>query len=256
MQSKYANIIIFIFFVSCSEEWLTVVPPVQSIKMNGNEVFTSYRSSRRFLNQNIQIEPYTFYCDCRVYMQKTKNKERPVVDIDDCGFQNRSSKIENSYTALSREHIVPASRFGPDYCWNEKICKRSNGDLFGGRECCRDIDEKFRIMEADLINLRPAILSVNRDRRDFAFGEIPGENRQYGKCDFEIDFEKDIVEPREEIRGDIARTYFYFENIYKMQLTDSERELFLRWDLDDPVTEEEIKRNSILSAKQSRNQVE
>lgn len=217
-----------------------------------NEVFRSYRAGRNFLNRNISVEPVTFYCGCKIIEIQKSGRSRNVVDVRSCGFENRSGKSNpNGYTALSREHIVPASRFGPDYCWNYKICRRSDGTPFGGRECCRQTDSRFRTMEADLINLRPAILSVNRDRRDFRFGEIQGEERVYGSCDFEIDFETDTVEPAVHLRGDIARTWFYFEQIYSMQLTIEESTLFTGWHKDDPVTEEEIKRARILSDAQS-----
>jgi deoxyribonuclease-1 len=41
---------------------------------------------------------------------------------------------------------------------------------------------------------------------------IEGEQRQFGACDVEIAERK--IEPRPEIRGDIARIYLYMEASY------------------------------------------
>jgi deoxyribonuclease I len=41
---------------------------------------------------------------------------------------------------------------------------------------------------------------------------IPGEKREFGACDVEIERRK--IEPRPEIRGDIARTYMYMDWAY------------------------------------------
>ncbi len=67
----------------------------------------------------------------------------------------------------------------------------------------------FRYMEADLHNLQPAIGEVNGLRSNYSMAMIPGEKREFGKCDVEIEGSK--VEPRPDIRGDIARTYMYMD---------------------------------------------
>ena len=41
---------------------------------------------------------------------------------------------------------------------------------------------------------------------------IKGEKREFGKCDVEIKNKK--VEPKESIRGEIARTYMYMDSVY------------------------------------------
>ena len=65
----------------------------------------------------------------------------------------------------------------------------------------------FRYMEADLYNLQPSIGEVNQLRSHYSMAMIPGEPREFGRCDLEIEDRK--IEPRPDIRGDIARTYFY-----------------------------------------------
>jgi len=98
-------------------------------------------------------------------------------------------------------------------------------------------------MEADLHNLVPAIGEVNGDRSNFRFAMIEGEPRVYGQCDFEVDFKERKAEPRDAIRGDIARTYFYMADRYKLTISKQQRQLFNAWHRTDPVDVWETERN-------------
>lgn len=79
---------------------------------------------------------------------------------------------------------------------------------------------------------------------------IPGEKRKYGQCDVEIENRK--VEPRPEIRGDIARTYFYMDWAYPNRgiISKKNRKLFKAWDKSDPVDKWECKRAELVKAVQ------
>jgi deoxyribonuclease-1 len=46
-----------------------------------------------------------------------------------------------------------------------------------------------------------------------------------------------------DVRGDIARVYFYIEHTYGLALTHGERHLFRAWHQADPVSEWEIERD-------------
>jgi deoxyribonuclease I len=61
-------------------------------------------------------------------------------------------------------------------------------------------------------------------------------------CDIEIENRK--VEPRPEIRGDIARTYMYMEQAYPGHgiISQSNQKLFAAWDRLDPVDDWERER--------------
>jgi deoxyribonuclease I len=53
---------------------------------------------------------------------------------------------------------------------------------------------------------------VNGLRSNYSMAMIEGEQRQFGACDAEIAERK--IEPRPEIRGDIARIYLYMGSHY------------------------------------------
>jgi deoxyribonuclease-1 len=90
-------------------------------------------------------------------------------------------------------------------------------------------------MENDLHNIVPAVGELNADRSDLPFGIVSGEKRRYGACDFEISWDADVVEPRPEIRGDIARIYFYMRSTYGIPISERQRKLFEMWTKEDPV---------------------
>ena len=71
---------------------------------------------------------------------------------------------------------------------------------------------------------------------------IEEEKRECGKCDVEIKSRK--VELREEIRGEIARTYMYMDSVYPGRgiISKKNRKLFDAWNKSDPVDEWECER--------------
>ena len=80
-------------------------------------------------------------------------------------------------------------------------------------------------MQADLYNLQPTIGEVNGMRSNYKMSIIRGEDRIFGKCDFEI--KNKMVEPALKIRGNIARTYFYMNETYPNYITLTKDEIKL-----------------------------
>jgi deoxyribonuclease-1 len=143
-------------------------------------------------------------------------------------------KVESTRAKkVEAEHVVPASTIGASRpCWEE-----------GGRAHCLKTDPIFAKAHNDLHNLQPAVGAINGARSNFRMGLIEGENREYGECDFELDLESELAEPAPNVRGDIARTYFYMEHMYGVALSEGQRRLFLHWHQQDPVDDWERQRN-------------
>jgi len=106
----------------------------------------------------------------------------------------------------------------------------------------RKVNEEYRRMQADMFNLYPAIGEVNGRRSNYSMAIIKGEKREFGKCDVEIESRK--VEPKESIRGEIARTYLYMDSVYPGRgiISKKNRKLFDTWNKSDPVDEWECER--------------
>jgi len=181
----------------------------------------------------------TFYCGC-AYDQHGK------VNAKSCGYKPRLSITRGS--RIEWEHIVPAAAFG-----QHRACWKGCGGLTG-RACCRKTDPQFRMMEADLHNLVPAVGELNGDRSNLPYGEVQGEPRAYGKCDFEVDFVLDVVEPVASLRGNIARVYLYMHKAYPggLPLTGQQLATFRAWSKADPVDAWEHTRWTRVEAVQKR----
>lgn len=201
---------------------------------------SSFASAKKILARDLyqSDDRITFYCGCRFDDQPIPgkpNRMRLTPLADSCGLQPR--KNANRAARIEWEHVVPAWEFGHQLqCWQD-----------GGRKGCRK-DPIFRRMEADLYNLVPAVGELNGDRSNYRFGMIEGEARSYGRCDFEVDFKARVAEPPENVRGDIARTYFYMEDRYGLKISRKQRQLFEAWARMDPVDSSELQRARRIAA--------
>lgn len=92
------------------------------------------------------------------------------------------------------------------------------------------------------MNLVPVIGEINGNRSNYSFAMLEGEPRVYGACDFEVDFKSRKVEPAPEVRGDIARIYWYMRDTYGLKISDKQQRLFEVWDKLDPVDEWEVEK--------------
>jgi len=182
----------------------------------------------------------TFYCENPYEIKRVKGKEKTLIIQDEQYYTPRnkyykSGKINTRAQRVEWEHVMPAHNFGQHLsCWRD-----------GGRKACSK-DKTFKAMEADMHNLVPAIGEVNGDRSNYRYGANKPKATQYGNCQFEVDFKAKRAYPKEDIRGDIARTYFYMSDKYNVRLSKQERKMMEAWDKQDPVSEwEKIKNKRI-----------
>lgn len=179
----------------------------------------------------------TLFCGCSFNASKS-------IDPSACGYVPRKSGNKRS-GRLEWGSVIPAFQFGKVLlCWRQPICKRYNGRPFSGEKCCSEVSTDFKLMESDMHNLFPAIGEIRGDRANYPFGEIRGEKRKYGQCDFEI--KRKVAEPAENIRGDIARAYFYMSYQYHVPLLRRFEDMLRRWHVMDPPDGWEMDRNALI----------
>ncbi|WP_153772782.1 endonuclease [Pseudomonas sp. MNR3A] len=168
------------------------------------------------------------YCGCKwTWVGKSGGR----IDPASCGLQARKQQTRADRTEW--EHIVPAWTLGHQrQCWKN-----------GGREHCADDDPVFRAMEADLFNLYPAVGEVNGDRSNFNYGMASGVGQQYGQCKTRVDFNQRAAEPRDEVKGLVARTTFYMFDRYGLNMSRQQQQLLMAWDKQYPVTAWERERD-------------
>ena len=163
-----------------------------------------------------------------------------MIDKSSCGYVPRNpitkkGKINERTTRIEWEHIMPAENFGKHLpCWKE-----------GGRKACQS-DPVFTKMEADMMNLVPAVGELNGDRSNYRYGANEPKVGQYGRCNFEVDFEANRAYVRPEIRGDIARVYLYMSQKYNINLSKQETQMMEAWNKLDPMDDWEREKIKIV----------
>ncbi len=200
----------------------------------------NFSEAKRLAAEVYADHQQTFYCGCGF-------NEKKQVDAGSCGYSARKNSKRGQ--RIEWEHVVPAHALGHTrQCWREPVCSTKKGKAYKGRRCCEKVDPEFRAMVSDLRNLVPAVGELNGDRSNFSFSMLEGEPRHYGACDFEVDHKRRKAEPMPSVRGDIARTYFYMQQTYKLPISEKQRRLFEAWDRADPADEWEQQRNARIEA--------
>lgn len=196
-----------------------------------NESFFKSKEELRKIHRDHQV---TFYCGCKYNYTNKDN----MIDRNSCGYVPRneytkSGKKNERVRRIEWEHVIPAENFGRQFsCWKDSApeCVTSKGKGYKGRKCCEKVSKEFRIMQADMHNLQPAIGELNADRSHYRFDFELAAPGQYGMCKFEVDFKADRAKVKEELRGVIARTYLYFNKQYGMRLSRQELQKYEVWD--------------------------
>jgi len=200
-----------------------------------NTTITSFNKAKKLLHNEVYFDHrFTLYCNATYEMDKSVNQPN--------GFHTdkhvkRSKRIE-------WEHVVPAEKFGRAFSeWRDghAECVSSKGNAFKGRNCASKMNQDYRLMQADMYNLYPAIGAVNAMRSNYNFTMIDGEESDFGSCDMEIDSRK--AEPPEIARGRIARTYLYMDARYpRYNMSKQTRQLMSAWNKMYPVSDWECER--------------
>jgi deoxyribonuclease-1 len=96
------------------------------------------------------------------------------------------------------------------------------------------------------------VLLLSKQHRDKLFGEIPGRRRTLPRsvadlnCDYErTNGRKAVVEPRDSVKGEIARTLFYMHVEYELPLNGM-LPMLKRWNTADPPKQYERWRNKAI----------
>ena len=214
-----------------------------------NTQITSFSKSKKLLLKLYKDNPVTLYCGCSFKGKKP--------NLSSCGYIPKKNKKRAN--RIEWEHVVPAHAFGQSFSeWRNghPKCVKKNGKKFKGRKYAGKVNEEYRRMQADMFNLYPAIGEVNGRRSNYSMAIIKGEKREFGKCDVEIKNKK--VEPKESIRGEIARTYMYMDSVYPDRgiISKKNRKLLESWDQSDPVDDWECERSKKIEKIQgNRNEV-
>lgn len=200
------------------------------------EVAGTWRATKDRASDAIYFDQgTTFYCECPMTSHQD-NDGSGDVDPAACGYDGPDTHRHRA-TRIEWEHIVPASLMPARQfdCW-----------VNGGRDDCERDSQEARDMIFDLHNLVPSIGQVNALRSNDRYGEIEGEEREFGAC--AIEDKRGLFEPANEQRGDAARIWLYMNWKHHVEIPEDELRMFIRWHEADPVSDWEIERDRRIEA--------
>lgn len=155
-----------------------------------------------------------------------------------CGVSFDGARVNAAHESLSIEHAYPADAIAEtEATCTDRTCKVP----------------RVQFAMADLQNLWPALQRVNSSRSRLRFGEVDDEPTARRFTDFCPDFErtsgaKAMVEPREGVKGDLARSLVYMHFVYGLPLANAvaDKDILLTWMHEDPPDTEEMRRNALI----------
>ena len=201
--------------------------------------FDNFYTAKKWLRDEVYNTPGVmrdFYCN-QAFGRVMQNGKAKLVPLNHAPVNpiTKSGEVNLRAERIEWEHIVPAEQFGRQL----KECRNTSGN-FIGRALCRQVSPKFRKMEADPINLVPAIGEINADRSNFEFdSKNPNKKSKYRKCGVHIDKNSKKIQVPDRIKGQVARAYLHMEKEYGMELSNQDKKLFEAWDKKFPMTARE-----------------
>lgn len=105
--------------------------------------------------------------------------------------------------------------------------------------------------KSDLHHLFPTDGTANQVRAAHPFGVVVDVSWEEGGAKLGLDADgRRVFEPPDEHKGNVARALFYMAAVYGVDLPDAEERVLRRWHGDDPVDEQERRRNDLVSSLQ------
>ncbi|MES3038324.1 MAG: endonuclease [Bdellovibrionota bacterium] len=147
------------------------------------------------------------------------------------GEQPGPNKIPAN-TVVNVEHTWPQSRFSPNF--------------------------PKETQKSDLHHLYPTDSKMNSTRGSFKFGEVVKDKAGIKCSESRFGNPQDstelVFQPPPEHRGNVARALFYFSLKYNLKISPDEESVLRKWDTEDPVNDEDVRRNNaVFAAQKSRN---
>ncbi|MGM0608892.1 MAG: endonuclease I family protein [Candidatus Muiribacteriota bacterium] len=169
------------------------------------------------LHELVKNHHYLGYTGAREEMFGHIDNENGYVEGVYTGKVLKTSSIPN-HTIMNCEHTWPQSKFGSGYSSSKK---------------------------SDLFHLYPTDSKANSRRGSYHFGEVVDVYWSDGGS--KLGEDKDgyrKFEPKDDHKGNVARSIFYFSVRYNLSVPHYEEEVLRKWHEQDPVDEEELMRNS------------
>lgn len=270
LMSIYGGFVkfLFSFLVLFAAAFSTAAPLSSKIPYYGTELYESIASGAT--NEELKSEiKYVL----KSYHSAVPGKADQIVDR--CSGRNCYSQVSVGYDRariflMGVYYLIDHGNgnYGVRdlYCDNEKTSNDFRGDNGPGPEKVPSANvintehtwpqSKFSgrhdrgLQKADLHHLFPTDSQVNSTRGSYNFGEV-GRDTKPVKCGAArfgtaTDGTRDVFEPPQNHKGNVARALFYFSLRYDMPINASEESYLRAWSKEDPVDEDEQARNNAI----------
>ena len=119
---------------------------------------------------------------------------------------------------------------------------------------CLDNNPQYLYMQSDLHNLYPELIRVELSRRSAQFGKLDDSiHSEFDDIGCNLKASYQIVEPRDEAKGNVARAIFYMHIEYGLPIVGPVQ-LFKQWhQMDPPDADEQARNEKIFSIQGTRN---
>ena len=171
----------------------------------------------KMIDLDYKVAPLT---GCSYTYDITSCMDKTIVDTTACAVKEVNQTVKWM-------QVVPDSFFGRHMdCMNEEVCTNVfTKKKFGSPMCCRRVNDKYKMMESDLFNLIPVLSEVSLKRGSRGFSDVEKPEFSIGS----LMFDATSMEPRDAVKGDIARVYLYMDERYGLDLSKHQKETFMRW---------------------------
>jgi deoxyribonuclease-1 len=164
------------------------------------------------------------------------------VHLNTCKHSAKNLLTKNKSAIVQWIHAMPMETFARSLrCWNKSNCTLADGKTKKASQCCKEMSPKFKSMQADMHNLFPSVLTHEDNEIDSSVG-IFGGYREHASCSESND--GGLEKPHREVRGNIARAWFYMARQYKLPIADDLEDQLRAWHLEDPPDAWEQERNT------------
>jgi deoxyribonuclease-1 len=179
-----------------------------------------------------------FYCGCEYLSHGDSDGSGDITSVVTCGYVAPQSHRRRA-VVLEWEHVVPASLMPARQfpCW---------AGPGGSRQNCERNDIRAQAMIFELHNLVPSLGQVNALRGDDRYADLPDDTSDFGACP--IEDSRGLFEPPDCKKGDVARIWLYMSLQHGVDVSEAERNMFLQWTHDDPVSRWEKRREARVAA--------
>lgn len=214
---------------------IALLPVISTVSLANNKVVSFNTAKNKLYSKVYNNSGETLYCDCKWSARKT--------DLNSCGLQSFFPKKQRKRAARTEaEHVIPAS-------WMYKVNGKRRQCFIDAkrakespRKYCQKHDSNYKQAHNDLVNLFPSVGQINADRSNKPFvNTVKNKVKTYGQCDIKIG-SRGIVPPADR-KGDIARVAFYLTDTYGVTYSNRQLNLFKEWNVQDPISNQEIARN-------------